>query len=104
MLKVKLYTLDTQEYLVKVECNAVTSSLTPKSHGAIRAEFEAPQPDRLVADRDTTHSHEILDIAVSPIEAMIDSDDVLNDRGRKSVGFCTTTLDVFILRLSLSRA
>ncbi len=31
--------------------------------------------------------HKIFDIAIAQIEAMIESDNVLNDRGRKSVAF-----------------
>ena len=59
----------------------------PKSLRILRAEFDTPQPDRLVADANTTLGHKILDIAVAQIEAVMEPDNVLNDRGRNSVAF-----------------
>ena len=67
--------------------NTVTLMPTPKSSGVLRAEFDTPQSNRLVADRNTTLGHKILDIATAQIEAMIEPDNVLNDLGRKSVTF-----------------
>jgi hypothetical protein len=79
--------LDFHENLIKVERIAVTLMPAPKSPGVLRTKFDTPQPDRLVADSDTALGHKILYIAVAQIEAMIKPDNVLNDRGRKSVAF-----------------
>jgi hypothetical protein len=77
--------LGSHENLIKVEGITVTLMPAPKSSGVLRTKFDTPQSDRLVADRDTTLGHQILDIAATQIEAMIEPDDVLNDLGRKSV-------------------
>jgi hypothetical protein len=77
--------LDSHENLIKVESITVTLIPAPKSPSVFRTKFDAPQSDRLVADRDTTLGHKILDIAAAQIEVMIEPDNVLNDFRRKSV-------------------
>ena len=72
-----LYPLDPHENLIEVEGITVTPMPTPKASGILRAEFDTPQSDRLVADRDTTLRHKFLDIAATQIEAMIEPDNVL---------------------------
>ncbi len=52
-----------------------------------RAKLIAPQPDRLVADPNTSLGHKILDVAAAQIEAMIEPDRVLNDFGWESMTF-----------------
>ena len=64
--------LNLDEDFVNKESIAVTLVPTPKSPRILRAEFDTPQPDRLVADRNTTLGHKILDIAAAQIEAMIE--------------------------------
>jgi len=82
-----LPSLNLDEDFVNKESIAVTLVPAPKSPRILRAEFDSPQPDRLVGDPNTTLGHKILDIAAAQIEAMIEPDNVLNDRGRKSVTF-----------------
>jgi inactivated superfamily I helicase len=65
----------------------VTVVMAPKSSRVLRAEFETPQPNRLIADSNTTLGHKILDVAATQIEAMIQSDDMLNYFRRESVAF-----------------
>jgi len=79
--------LNLDEDFVNKESIAVTLVPTPKSPRILRAEFNTPQADRLVADRNTTLGHKILDIAAAQIETMIEPDNVLNDLGRKTVAF-----------------
>jgi len=57
----------------------------PNSPGELGTKLDTPQSNRLVADRDTTLGHEILDITATQIEAMIEPDSVLDDLGRKSM-------------------
>ncbi len=85
--KILLLPLNLDEDFVNKESIAVTLVPAPKSPRILRAEFDTPQSDRLVADPNTALGHKILDIAVAQIEAMIEPDNVLNDRGRKSVAF-----------------
>ncbi len=67
-----LPTLNLDEDFVNKETIAVTLVPAPKSPRILRAEFDTPQPDRLVADPNTTLGHKILDIAVAQIEAIIE--------------------------------
>ena len=82
-----LLTLNLDEYFVDKESIAVTLVSAPKSLRIFRAEFDTPQPDRLVADSNTTLGHKILDVAAAQIETMIKPDNVLNDLRRESVAF-----------------
>jgi len=66
-----LPSLNIDEDFVNKESIAVTLMPAPKPRRILRAEFDTPQPDRLVADRNTTLGHKILDIAANQIEAMI---------------------------------
>jgi hypothetical protein len=59
----------------------------PKLPRVLRAEFDTPQPDRLVADPNTTLGHNILDVTAAQIEAMIEPDNMLNDLRRESMAF-----------------
>ena len=67
----------------------ITESLmtTLQSPRVPRAKLIAPQPDRLVADPNTSLGHKILDVAAAQIEAMIEPDRVLNDFGWESMTF-----------------
>lgn len=80
-----LPTLNLDEDFMNKESIAVTLVLAPKSPCILRTEFDTSQLDRLVADPNTALGHKNLNIAVAQIEAMIEPDDVLNDRGWKSV-------------------
>ena len=82
-----LLPLNLDEDFVDKENIAVTLVPSPKSLRVLRAEFDTPQPDRLVADPNTTLGHKVLDVAAARIEAMIEPDNVLNDLGGKSVTF-----------------
>ena len=44
----------------------------PKSIRILRAEFDTPQPDRLVTDLNTTLGHKVFDVAAAQIEAMVE--------------------------------
>jgi len=97
--------LDSHEDLIKVEGIAVPLMPTPKSLRVPGAEFDTPQSDRLVTDRDTAFSHQILDIAAAQIEAMIEPNNVLNDLGRKAVALihrCRSFHPPIVARTSLS--
>jgi len=82
-----LLPLSLDEDFVDKESIAVTLVPAPKSLCIYPAEFDAPQADRLVADRNTTLGHKILDVAAAQIEAMIEPDNVLNYLRRESVAF-----------------
>lgn len=82
-----LLALNLDKDFVDKESITITLMPTSKSSSVRRAEFDTPQSNRLVANRNTTLSHKILDIATAQIEAMIEPDNVLNDLGRKSVAF-----------------
>jgi hypothetical protein len=77
--------LNLDEDFINKEGIAVTLVPAPKSPRILRAEFDTSQSDRLVVDPNTALGQKILDIAVAQIEAMIEPDNVLNDRWRKSV-------------------
>jgi len=82
-----LLPLNLDEDFVDKESITVTLVPAPKSLRILRAEFDTPQPDSLVADCDSALGHEILDVAAAQIEAMIQPDNILNDLGRESVAF-----------------
>jgi hypothetical protein len=67
-----LYALNFHENLIEEEGIAVTLMPAAKPPSVLRAEFDTPQPDRLVAHRNTTRGQKILDIAAAQIEAMIE--------------------------------
>lgn len=73
--------------LIKVKSIAITLMPAPKSPSVFITEFDTPQSNRLVADRDTTLGHKILDIAKADAEAMTQPDNVLNNRRRKTLPF-----------------
>ena len=79
--------LNLDENFIDKESIAVTLVPASKSIRMLRTEFDTPQPDRLVADPNTTLGHKVLDVAAAQIKAMIEPDNVLNDRGRKSMTF-----------------
>jgi hypothetical protein len=64
--------LNLDQDFVNKETITVTLVPAPKSPRILRAELDTPQPDRLVADPNTTLGHKILDIAVAQIEAIIE--------------------------------
>ena len=51
--------------------------LTATSSGAA-AQFDTPQPDRLLADSATTFSQQIFDIAITEVESIVEPDSVGN--------------------------
>ena len=63
--KIVLPALNLDEDFVNKESIAVTLVPTPKSPRILRAELDTPQPDRFVADRDTTLGHKVLDITTA---------------------------------------
>ncbi len=79
--------LNLDKNFINKESIAVTLVLAPKSIRIRRAEFDTPQPDRLVTDPNTTLGHKVLDVAAAQIETMIEPDNVLNDLRRESVAF-----------------
>ena len=66
-----LLALDLYKNLIDEEGITVTVVSAPKSPRVLRAEFDTSQPNRLIADPNTTLGHEILDVAATQIEAMI---------------------------------
>ena len=85
--KIVLLPLNLDEDFVEKESIAVTLVPAPKSPRVLRAEIDTPQPDRLVADPNTTLGHNILDVTAAQTKAMIEPDNVLNDLRREPVSF-----------------
>ena len=64
---------------------AVASVPAPQSLRISRPELVAPEADRLVGEEDASPGQDVLDVPVAQVEAVVEPDRVLNDRGRKSV-------------------
>ena len=58
-----------------------------QSSGVCRSEFNAPQADGFIADRDSALSEKIFDISVAQIEAIIEPDSVTDNIRWESVAF-----------------
>jgi hypothetical protein len=84
---IMLLALNLDKDFVDKKCIIATLIPTSKSSGVPGAKFDTPQSNRLVANRNTTLSHKILDFATAQIEAMLEPDNVLNELGRKLVAF-----------------
>ena len=82
-----LFSLDLNQDLIDEESISVTLVLQSKSLGVFGSKLDTPQPDRFAADRDFALDQEIFDVTIIQVEAMIESDCVLNDLGREAVTF-----------------
>ena len=80
-------TTDLDENLIDIE--GVTKAVMPElqSPRIFGAKLDAPQSDGFVADCDPAFSEQILNIAVTKIEAIVKLDGEADDFGRKSVSF-----------------
>ena len=67
-----LLPLNLDEDFVDKESIAVTLVPAPMLIRILRAEFDTPQPDRLVTDLNTTLGHKVFDVAAAQIEAMVE--------------------------------
>jgi len=83
--KIVLYALNLHEDLIEEEGITVTLVSAAKSLGVLRNEFDIPQSNELVADRDSALGHEIFDITSTQMKAVIEPDNVLDDFSRKPV-------------------
>ena len=59
LFTIDLMVRDTGEDLIDEECVAVATVLTLQSSSVYRSEFDAPEPDTLVADCDSTFGKKI---------------------------------------------
>lgn len=62
---------------------AVAAVSAPQAVRVPGSELFAPEADRLVGDDDSPAGQEILDVPVAQVEAVVESDRVLNDLRRK---------------------
>lgn len=70
---------------IEVEGIAKALVLSPQSAGIHWAELDTPESNCFAGDSNAAFRQEILDIPVTQVEAIVDSDGIRNDIGRKSV-------------------
>jgi hypothetical protein len=78
-----LYALNFHENLIEEEGITVTLMPAAKSLGVLRAEFDTPQSNGLVTDRDSALGHEIFDITGTQIKAVIEPERAACPRGTR---------------------
>ena len=78
-------TIDRHEEFVEVPGIAEPTAPVPEPSGVVPAECQAPLPNRLVGDRNTTLGEEVFDIAEAQAEAKVEPDGVGDDVGRKAM-------------------
>ena len=76
---------DRDEYFVGEECVAKAAVPAPQSMRVPGPELVAPETDRFVGDEDAASGQDVLDVPMAQVEAVVESDGVLDDFGRKSV-------------------
>ena len=80
-----LLTRELDEHLIDVERIAETLVFSPQSPGKYRPKLDTPEPNRLVADRNTPFGQQVFDIPMAQVESMIQPHRVADDVGRKTV-------------------
>jgi len=78
-------TLDGDEHLVQVPRIAEATLSALQRTRVLRAELEAPKPDRFVGNCDAALREEILNISKAQTETVVQPDGVVDDFGRKSI-------------------
>ena len=74
-----LLAVDLDEDLVDVEGIAVPPVFSFQSSSVYGSKFNAPEPDALVADCDSTFGQKVFDIPVAEIESIVEPNYVGND-------------------------
>ena len=82
-----LLTFDLDEYLINLERIAIAPMISLQPHGVLRSELDTPQPDRFVADSDTSLGQQIFDVSVAQVEAVVDPHRLTDNLRWKSVSF-----------------
>ena len=80
-----LLAIDLHEYFVDVEGVTVASVLSLQSPGVSGSELDTPEPDRFSANGDASLGQEVLEIAVTQVEAIVEPDGIGNDIWRESM-------------------
>jgi hypothetical protein len=78
-------TLDGDEHLVQVPRIAEATLSALQRTRVLRAELEAPKPDRFVGNCDAALREEILNISKAQTETVVQPDGVVDDFWRKSI-------------------
>ncbi len=83
--QVVLLTVDLNEYLINVERIAIAPMFSLQPLGELRSELDTPQPDRFVADSNTSLGQQIFDISVAQVEAVVEPHRVTDNLRWESV-------------------
>ena len=78
---------DLHEDLIKLEGIAEASVFSLEPPGVLGTEFDAPYTDRPMADGNPALGQQILYVAGTQVELMVEPDGVPNDLGRHSMAF-----------------
>jgi hypothetical protein len=78
---------DPHEDFINEEGVAIASLAPLQSTSKNGSELDTPEANRLAADGDASFSHEIFDIPMAEVEAVIEPDSIGNYNWRKSVTF-----------------
>jgi hypothetical protein len=92
-----LLAVDLHEDFINKESITITSVALLQSSGVYSTEYNVPQPDGFIADRDSALSEKVFDISVAQIEAIIEPDSVADDIGWKSVAFICIHLPILAI-------
>ena len=80
-----LLAIDLHKDFVDKESVAVASVISLQPAGINGSELYAPEPDGFTADSDASFSEEILDVAVTQVESIVEPHGVADDFRRESV-------------------
>jgi hypothetical protein len=85
--RIMLFSAYFHEDFIDEEGVTIASVLSFRSHGIFWTELYTPKPDRLAAACNSSFSQQMLNIAITEIEAIMEPNSVTDYFGRESVSF-----------------
>ena len=82
-----LLAVDLHKDFITVEGVAVASVLSFQAPGIFGSKLDTPEPDRLVADRDSPLCEKVFDISVAEIESVVEPDSIADNIWREAMAF-----------------
>ena len=92
-----LLAINLHKDIIDVEGIAIDSVFSPQSTRANSPEFDKPKADSLASDSETTFCKEILDVAVTEIETIVEPDGVTDDVRWEAVAFVSVNSPILAI-------
>jgi len=88
--QVVLFSVYLDKYLIKIKRITESTVLMFELASIGRPEFDTPQSDRLITDRDALLCQQVFNITEAQVESVVDPNCVADDAGMKTVSFVGT--------------